>query len=71
MASLTVDRARLEREVSVARLRVLVLVPFTPAWDAAMGRVEDLERELWHLDGAAKGYPMGRWTESSLEAVPA
>jgi len=24
--------------------------PLSPDWDAAIGRVEDLERERWHLD---------------------
>jgi hypothetical protein len=46
----TVDRLRLEREVSAARLRVLALVPFSPPWDAAMDMVEELERALWRLE---------------------
>jgi hypothetical protein len=46
----TVDRVRLEREVSVARIRALALVPFSPAWDTAMDLVEELERALWRLE---------------------
>jgi hypothetical protein len=46
----TVDRVRLEREVSAARLRALALVPFSPSWDAAMDVVEELERALWRLE---------------------
>ena len=50
MAPLLIDRARLDRELIIARQRSLTLVPFSPASDAAMGQVEDLERALWRLD---------------------
>ena len=50
MSPRSADRARLEREVSAARQRALVLVPFSPSWDAAMSLVEELERALWRHD---------------------
>lgn len=48
----SVDRDRLERSVGAARLRALALMPYSPAWDAAMVELEDLERLLWRLDEA-------------------
>jgi hypothetical protein len=40
----------LTRELlSAARRRAHVLNPYSPAWEAAMAGVEDLERQLWNL----------------------
>jgi hypothetical protein len=36
-----------ERKRSDAWFRANDQVPFSPAWDAAMADVEDIERELW------------------------
>jgi hypothetical protein len=38
-----------ELDLAIARSRAAEYVPFSPAWDAAMGRVEELER--WASDG--------------------
>ncbi len=35
--------------LSAARRRANDLSPYSPAWDAAMAGVEDLERQLWGL----------------------
>ena len=55
MSPLLMDRARLDHELIIARQRSITLVPFSPAWDAAMGLVEDLERALWGLDRTDPG----------------
>lgn len=39
----------LELDLAIARSRAAEYVPFSPAWDAAMGRVEELEQ--WASDG--------------------
>lgn len=36
-------------DLAIARSRAAEYVPYSPAWDAAMGRVEELER--WLVDG--------------------
>jgi hypothetical protein len=36
----------IERRLASARERAAALQPYSPAWDAAMAGVEDLEREL-------------------------
>ena len=36
-----------------ARRRANHYLPFSPAWDAAMGMVDELERRAWLLDRAA------------------
>ncbi len=36
----------LEAKLAVARERVASLQPYSPAWDAAMAGVDDLEHEL-------------------------
>lgn len=43
------ERIMVERKLSDAWFRAKDLVPFSPAWDAAMAEVEDLERELWRV----------------------
>jgi hypothetical protein len=40
------DRVAVEYELVNARRRVQLYVPFSPAWDAAMGLADDLEQEL-------------------------
>lgn len=43
-----VQGALIERRLDAAVRTADGLVPFSPAWDAAMANVEDLQRELWH-----------------------
>ena len=45
-----VERAEVVMNLAVARRRAYALAPFSPAWDAAMAIVEDLERVLWRVD---------------------
>jgi hypothetical protein len=44
-----VERKRLERAIYVAAERARQETPFSPSWDAAVGAVEDLERDLLRL----------------------
>ena len=44
------DRADLAMSLAVARRRAWALTPYSPAWDAAMAIIEDLERVLWRVD---------------------
>jgi hypothetical protein len=66
-----VDRRQFERLVSAARLRALALVPYSPAWDAAMGDIEDLERALWRLEAVPYGEDRTDRAVPSREAIPA
>ena len=50
MWSTIVDRNIVQSDLDVARRRAWALTPFSPAWDAAMAIVEDLERALWLLE---------------------
>lgn len=43
-----VERLLLERRLAAALRAAEGLVPFSPAWDAAMANVEELQRELWN-----------------------
>ena len=52
------ERVAIEIDLVTARRRAQADTPFSPAWDAAMTWVEDLERELWRLDHAE--VPSGR-----------
>ena len=45
-----VERADVVRNLAAARRRASALMPYSPAWDAAMAIVEDLERVLWRVD---------------------
>ena len=45
------QRVNLELDLFSARRRAAQHPPFSPAWDAAMAEVEDLERALWQPDG--------------------
>lgn len=71
MGSQTADRRQLERRVSAARLRALALPPYSPAWDAAMGDIEDLERALWRLDAVPYGEDLTERREPGRDAIPA
>ncbi len=51
------DRNGTRQQLRAARQRVMELQPFSPAWDAAMARVEDLERLIWRQDLARTGDP--------------
>jgi hypothetical protein len=44
-----VERTVIEQKLAHARWRLNEHLPFSPAWDAAMAEVEDLELELWRL----------------------
>ncbi len=50
MWSAMVERMNIAMDLEVARRRAWALTPFSPAWDAAMAIVEDLERALWRVD---------------------
>jgi hypothetical protein len=50
MWSAMIDRADVILNLAGARRRAWALIPYSPAWDAAMTLVEDLERELWRVD---------------------
>jgi hypothetical protein len=50
MWSAMLDRADLAMSLAVARRRAWALTPYSPAWDAAMAIIEDLERVLWRVD---------------------
>jgi hypothetical protein len=43
-------RLALELELFSARRRADEYRPFSPAWDAAVAEVEDLERALWRIE---------------------
>jgi hypothetical protein len=58
-------RMNVDVDLLIARRRMAEYAPYSPAWDAAMARVEDLEREAWHLDellepSARQLVPVGR-----------
>jgi len=48
----------LELDLVVARRRAAQSPPFSPAWDAAMAEVEELEREVRGQDQVADGSSM-------------
>jgi hypothetical protein len=51
----------LREHLTAARLRAGELQPFSPAWDAAMTRVEDLERQLWSHTHSARSHRFATW----------
>ena len=67
MWSPVIDRGSVEAELAVARRRAWALTTYSPAWDAAMALVEDLERLLWRIDhpGRTGELDLGA-TESAL-----
>ena len=50
MSNLDLERTSVDYALLLARRRADKRVPFSPSWDAAMGLVEDLEREAFRLD---------------------
>ena len=50
MPHLKLDRMSADYALLLAKRRADKRVPFSPSWDAAMGVVEDLERESFRLD---------------------
>ena len=44
------ERVVIEIQLAEAHQRAQADTPFSPTWDAAMARVEDLERTLWRID---------------------
>ncbi len=61
-----VQRLSLELELFGARRHAEEYLPYTPAWDAAVAKVEDLERALWRLDyGPLEPIRNGRVTEAA------
>ena len=46
------ERVITEIDLAAAWRRAKVDPPFSPAWDADMARVEDLERALWRIEHA-------------------
>jgi hypothetical protein len=46
----TKDAEVTSRQLSRARERLAELHPFSPAWDAAMAGVEELERQVFRQD---------------------
>ena len=61
-----VDRIAIESDLTTAWRRARELTPFSPAWDAAMGGIEELERELWLLDPVSQS---GRDVRAEAPAV--
>ena len=52
----------LEAQLASARERAASLQPYSPAWDAAMAGVDDLERELRErLQASAIQQPASLW----------
>lgn len=47
---LNLGRMSVDYALLLARGRAAKRVPFSPSWDAAIGLVEDLEREAYRLD---------------------
>ena len=45
-----IERIATDIDLAAARRRVESDAPFSPAWQADMARVEDIERALWRLE---------------------
>ena len=61
-------RLNLELELFSARRRADEYLPYTPAWDAAIAEVEDLERALWRMDhGQATTVDQGTGTIEAMQ----
>jgi hypothetical protein len=65
------DRSNLANDLAVARRRAWTLTPYSPAWDAAMAIVEDLERALWQLDHPAAVTESDRGRVEAIERISA
>jgi hypothetical protein len=59
MRNFNLERMSVDHALMVARRRAEARVPFSPAWDAAMGLVEDLEREAFQLDALMQATSRG------------
>ena len=46
------DRVITRLDLAAARRCAEAYAPFSPAWDAAMARVEDIARRLWRFEEA-------------------
>jgi hypothetical protein len=57
MSQLLVDRLAIESDLAAARRRAEGDTPGSPAWDAAMEWVDDLERALTELSPTDQGTP--------------
>ena len=66
------DRRSVANDLAVARRRAWALTPYSPAWDAAMSIVEDLERGLWQIDHPTQANEANRSrSETPLQRIPA
>lgn len=50
MYHLRIRELELEHDLIAARRRAGLCLPSSPAWDAAMAMVDDLERQLWVVE---------------------
>jgi hypothetical protein len=66
-----VDRITIEADLHLARRRAWALTPYSPAWDATMAIVEDLERSLWRLEHPALAGSDHRTDEARLSPAHA
>lgn len=69
MGAIDIDQVAIKTELRVARRRARDLTPFSPAWDAAMALVEDLERALFGLDPVSQAARMSSESRSA-SAIP-
>ena len=63
-------RMVVEFDLRVARRRAAEYLPYSPAWDAAMARIEDLERMLWLLERARAMESAAPTDRSRPDALP-
>ena len=54
MSNPELERMSVDYALLLAKRHADKRVPFSPSWDAAMGLVEDLEREAFRLDEAMR-----------------
>ncbi len=64
-----IDQVAIETDLRVARRCARDLTPFSPAWDAAVARIEDLERALFGLDPVSQAVRVSSVARSA-SAVP-
>jgi hypothetical protein len=58
MSQILVDRLAIESDLATARRRAEGDMPGSPAWDAAMEWVDDLERALTELSATDQRAPL-------------
>ncbi len=63
------DQVVIETDLRIARRRARDLTPFSPAWDAAMALIEDLERGLFGLEPVSQTVRVSSVARST-SAVP-